>query len=229
MKNRIALTTNDRKKRTGIEIKKIRKRLKLTQPEFGKIVNQNAEPLGKKIIYGWEHGLFYPSKERFERIAELGNTTVNELKFGTLEDYIMGLIVYRDSIITYRGQDDISLFDYLEESDFQEFRNYWKDIFPSMDDKTKYEVAKNTTVLSIEEGLTHYDLIEIAKNFLSYIENDAADDIITLTNSIKRSLDWFYEDREENTTGYAELRIAMNQLEEKLDSINKEYSKYWKK
>lgn len=44
-------------------------------------------------------GTYLPIPERLSRIADLGNMSIEELVCGNVEEYILGIILYRDSIV----------------------------------------------------------------------------------------------------------------------------------
>lgn len=71
------------KKSVGERIKSLRKKLQLTQKEFGRLVDKSA---GQGIVQNWEAGNNYPSLERIVKIAKLGDVSVNWLLFGDDED-----------------------------------------------------------------------------------------------------------------------------------------------
>ena len=60
----------------GNRIKDIRLSLGLTMEEFGKLFD---EPAAQSIISRWEVGKSVPNANRLKKIAELGDTTVQEL------------------------------------------------------------------------------------------------------------------------------------------------------
>ena len=60
----------------GNRIKNIRLSLGLTMEEFGKLFD---EPAAQSIISRWEVGKSVPNANRLKKIAELGDTTVQEL------------------------------------------------------------------------------------------------------------------------------------------------------
>ena len=49
--------------------------------------------MDRKTVYDWETGKFCPSIETLVKIAILGNMTVNELVYGTTEDYLTAIIL----------------------------------------------------------------------------------------------------------------------------------------
>ena len=84
------------KKEVGSRIKQIRLRQGLTLAAFGEQFcarKGNVQqwesgkhlPPAKSIISRWEKGAMLPNSSRLERVAELGNITVNELLYGNNE------------------------------------------------------------------------------------------------------------------------------------------------
>ncbi|XBG82913.1 helix-turn-helix transcriptional regulator [Enterococcus cecorum] len=63
----------------GQRIKNIRLEQKLTQEEFGKLFTPLA---ARPVVVNWEKGNYKPQKERLNKIAEMGNTTVEYLLTG---------------------------------------------------------------------------------------------------------------------------------------------------
>lgn len=77
------------KKKVGEKIHAIRKQHGYSMEQFGKQIG-NA-PRGS--VNSWEKGVNLPNKERLELIAIMGNTTSDELLYGSLNDYVSDLIV----------------------------------------------------------------------------------------------------------------------------------------
>lgn len=73
------------KKKVGQRIYIIRNKLNLTLEQFGKLSNLNAS---KSIVLRWENGSSLPNRARLETIAKLGNITVNELLYGSIDEFI---------------------------------------------------------------------------------------------------------------------------------------------
>lgn len=64
-------------KHVGLRIKLIRQNLGLSTEKFA---NQfHEQPPSKGTISKWENGHYLPNNERLKKIANLGNTTVEEL------------------------------------------------------------------------------------------------------------------------------------------------------
>ena len=66
-------------KNIGYKIKGIREENELSMEKFGELFDP---PASKGVVSNWENDYNYPNKQRVERIAELGNMTVNELLYG---------------------------------------------------------------------------------------------------------------------------------------------------
>ena len=60
-------------------IKEIRKSLNMSMEEFGKLFDPVAS---KGVVSNWENNYNYPNKKRLEKIASLGNMTMDELLYG---------------------------------------------------------------------------------------------------------------------------------------------------
>ena len=68
-------------KTTGEQIKSIRLELGETLEEFGKRFNP---PANRSLVSGWENNRYTPNPERLKAIAEIGGTTVEELRSTSL-------------------------------------------------------------------------------------------------------------------------------------------------
>ena len=84
------------KKLVGKRIQAIRLGKGLTLEEFGKLIGASKSsisewesgkylPPAKSIISRWEKGAMLPNNSRLDKIAQLGNLTVNELLYGNNE------------------------------------------------------------------------------------------------------------------------------------------------
>lgn len=67
----------------GDRIKSIRLLHNKTLEEWGKIFGAS-----KGNVLLWEQGKTLPNKKRLEKIAELGNTTINKLLYGNCEEFL---------------------------------------------------------------------------------------------------------------------------------------------
>ncbi len=76
---------NVNKLKVSERIFRIRNSLKLTLEQFGKLDNLNAS---KSIVLRWENGTSLPNRSRLEIIAKKGNMTVNELLYGSIDEFL---------------------------------------------------------------------------------------------------------------------------------------------
>ena len=68
------------KKAVGSRIKQIRMNKGYTLEDWGKLFNASK---GNALL--WEQGSSLPNRSRLEKIAKIGNMTVNELLYGNIE------------------------------------------------------------------------------------------------------------------------------------------------
>ncbi|WP_314406389.1 helix-turn-helix transcriptional regulator [uncultured Gemella sp.] len=101
---------NINKLKVSERIFRIRNSLKLTLEQFGKLDNLNAS---KSIVLRWENGTSLPNRSRLEIIAKKGNITVNELLYGSIDEFLENnlenFILNNSNIAT-----DFLCFDFLE-------------------------------------------------------------------------------------------------------------------
>ena len=96
------------KKKVGLRIRRIRNSLNLTLEEFGKIFSSdvnNKLNAGKSNVSTWERGDSLPNKQRIEIIAKKGNMSVNELLYGSIDEFLDNNLV---SILEYKTGNAIS-------------------------------------------------------------------------------------------------------------------------
>ena len=96
------------KRNVGLRIRQIRNSLNLTLEEFGKIFSSdvnNKLNAGKSNVSTWERGDSLPNKQRLDIIAKKGNMTVNELLYGSIDEFLDNNLV---SILEYQTGNKIS-------------------------------------------------------------------------------------------------------------------------
>lgn len=76
------------KKEVGLRIKEIRKKLGYSMETFGEIVSQSP----RSSVNSWEKGVSIPRKDKLEKIAQIGNTTPQQILYGDFESYAQKLI-----------------------------------------------------------------------------------------------------------------------------------------
>ncbi|MBF1209123.1 MAG: hypothetical protein HXM18_01160 [Gemella morbillorum] len=96
------------KRNVGLRIRQIRNSLNLTLEEFGKIFSSdvnNKLNAGKSNVSTWERGDSLPNKQRLDIIAKKGNMTVNELLYGSIDEFLDNNLV---SILEYQTGNKVS-------------------------------------------------------------------------------------------------------------------------
>lgn len=88
--------------KVGERIFNIRNSLNLTLEQFGKLDNLKAS---KSIVLRWENGTSLPNRSRLEAIAKKGNMTVNELLYGSIDEFLDNNLV---SILEYQTGNKVS-------------------------------------------------------------------------------------------------------------------------
>lgn len=80
----------------GLRIKSIRETRGVNQKEFAKLINATVP-----AVSNWENGRSLPNNERLKKIAEIGNLSINELLYGSIENFRYTLInkLYEESVI----------------------------------------------------------------------------------------------------------------------------------
>lgn len=80
----------------GSRIKHIRKKHNYSMASFAKLVG-NSSP---STVNNWEKGNNLPKKDRLEKIAILGNTSVDWIKYGDFKEYILQLLYAASPTLT---------------------------------------------------------------------------------------------------------------------------------
>lgn len=75
-------------KATGNRIKEIRKQHNYSMAAFANLVGNSSA----STVNNWEKGNNLPKQARLEKIAILGNTTADWLRYGDFNDYIKQLL-----------------------------------------------------------------------------------------------------------------------------------------
>lgn len=224
----------ERKKILGTKIKFIRKSKKLTQPAFGLMIN-NGQLIDKKTVYEWEKGTYLPKPERLSRIADLGNMSIEELVCGSVEEYILGIILYRDSIvldgITFP---DKNLFQHLRQQFPPVHSNLdtWLDSYSKLEPEMQEFIANKTCNKVKNEKISLFNILKIEELFINAIVEEFDGNILFLTSGIEEHLEiadeWLLSQLE--YTAYPEEAVIeifdnINKLKQTISSIGKKYTK----
>lgn len=88
------------KKAVGSRIKQIRMNKGYTLEAFGKLFNAS-----KGNVQQWENGVSLPNKERLASISKIADMTVNELLYGSIDEFLDNNLV---SILEYQTGNKVS-------------------------------------------------------------------------------------------------------------------------
>ena len=91
---------NVNKKAVGSRIKQIRMNKGYTLEAFGKFFNAS-----KGNVQQWENGVSLPNKERLANISKIADMTVNELLYGSIDEFLDNNLV---SILEYQTGNKVS-------------------------------------------------------------------------------------------------------------------------
>lgn len=154
------------KKVIGQRIKSIRQSKGMTLEEFGSLIDNSS----KSNVSKWETGVSIPNNNRLKLIATLGRMTVNELLYGSFENYISNVIlensnedfIQRDVLdMTIKEANKLNLT-YGQD---QELYNLYKDLFTLKIKQTTANVLRKMELTDSElEGKTEYKTEYLKKN-----------------------------------------------------------------
>ena len=106
---------NINKKAVGSRIKQIRLNKGYTLESFGKLFGAS-----KGNVQQWENGISLPNKERLATISKIADMTVNELLYGSVDEFAKEN--YEKIIIdTYGSENGIPIASTINKADFSRF------------------------------------------------------------------------------------------------------------
>lgn len=109
------MKTNINKKAVGSRIKQIRINKGYTLESFGKLFGAS-----KGNVQQWENGISLPNKERLATISKIADMTVNELLYGSVDEFAKEN--YEKIIIdTYGNKNGIPIASTINKADFSKF------------------------------------------------------------------------------------------------------------
>lgn len=241
MNNRESITNKDRSKIIGEKIKNLRISLGYTQPKFGifidsKIHGTASASFDKKIVYGWEKGKFLPNKERLQIIAGLANKDVNTFLYGTFGDYIKGLVVFYDKLLTKKRDEEKNLGEFIRttfssqiQTDPAKLENFEHFTLESKD-----YISNQVFQKCVKKKLSYFDNKEICAAFIEVLNESFSNDFRGYTLGIQQSLneysDWLSEElTDENIKNDESINAIfelLNETDKKFEKINNHYSKF---
>lgn len=95
----------------GLRIKSIRQAKGFNMEEFGKLVNNTS----KGAVNNWEKGVNLPNTERLSIIARLGEVSVNELLYGSLNDFAYRTLELLKTKHSYSDSLILTIMDRIDE------------------------------------------------------------------------------------------------------------------
>lgn len=142
---------------TGLRIKQIRSNLGDTLEEFGKRIEAD-----KSNILRWEQGKTLPNKQRLKAISILGNISLNELIYGSIDEFLENN--FSNLILDYKYPYPLSF----------DFNTYLK--------KYKLQVSETIDINSIDEVIrVFYKILD------DYIEHVIVLDYMLLQDLLSSS------------------------------------------
>jgi DNA-binding helix-turn-helix protein len=100
------------KSKVGSRIFDIRQSMNLTLEEFG-----NLFQAGKSNVQKWEIGSSLPTRERLDKIAKKGNMTVNELLYGSIDEFLennLDTLVKNNEFLTLPDTEQDNFINFLK-------------------------------------------------------------------------------------------------------------------
>ena len=153
---------------TGLRIKQIRSNLGDTLEEFGKRIEAD-----KSNILRWEQGKTLPNKQRLKAISILGNISLNELIYGSIDEFLENN--FSNLILDYKYPYPLSF----------DFNTYLK--------KYKLEASETIDINSIDEVIrVFYKILD------DYIEHVIGLDYMVLQTFLNNSTIEIETPHEEN-------------------------------
>lgn len=180
--------------KVGKRIFNIRNSLNLTLEQFGKDKDINAE---RSNVSKWERGATLPNRSRLEVIAKKGNMTVNELLYGSIDEFLDNNLV---SILEYQTGNKVSsneeysiarlqfkkwledrhitleninyIYDYIDQNNAS--WNSWNidtDYLKTMENIREFMQKDTYSLIPLIEMLTEKDRKHVSKYILKILKN----------------------------------------------------------
>lgn len=211
---------NVNKKAVGSRIKQIRLNKGYTLESFGKLFGAS-----KGNVQQWENGISLPNKERLSSISKIADVTVNELLYGSVEEFVK--TNYESIILHNHGKYGETILKILNTSNFlkfiknKKFNNYFLndlDILLELiwDSTNEYIMNNKQRTISTEKGSyiisdDLYKLIQALKILEAY--KDKTNNSEQLDDTIKRFhkvINMLLEDEIESTPISDEVLNILN-------------------
>ena len=168
---------NVNKKAVGSRIKQIRMNKGYTLEAFGKFFNAS-----KGNVQQWENGVSLPNKERLANISKIADMTVNELLYGSLDEFLDNNLA---SILEYQTGNKIPSNEEYSIARLQ-FKKWLEDRNITLENIHYLETMENIRVnmqketyqlVELIEMLTEKDRKQLTKKIISKLKTYKLSDI----------------------------------------------------
>lgn len=161
-------------------IRNIRKNLGMSMEEFGKLFDPVAS---KGVVSNWENNYNLPNNERLQRIAKLGDMTVDELLYGSTKEIVLKAMddalnefINSDSSLYLDYEDEKIRYEKLLDELSNEYVKEGNTDFSTADDFYKYIRNKTVRILGEEFLKGNRDDLNMI-TYLAYIVANAESDL----------------------------------------------------
>lgn len=203
------MKTKINKKAVGSRIKQIRTNKGYTLESFGKLFGAS-----KSNVQKWETGFTLPNKERLATIAKIADMTVNELMYGSIDEFIK--LNYEDIISHTHGEYGELILKTINISNFLKFikdKNLDSGLLNDLDNlleiiwdlSNEYIMNTKQRTYTTEKGSyiisdNLYKVIEVLKILESHKEKTNNNEQLGETiEGVKRAIDILLNDKIEST------------------------------
>ena len=208
------------KKRVGSRIKQIRLNKGYTLESFGKLFN-----VSKSNVLKWEQGQSLPNKERLSSISKIADVTVNELVYGSVDEFVK--LNYENILLHTHGEYGESILKSINIGNFLKFikdKKLDNNLLNDIDNLTdiiwdlsnEYIMDNRQRILTTEKGSYMisddlYKLIQALKILESHKEKTNNNEQLNETiEGVKRAIDILLRDKIESTPISDEVLNKLN-------------------
>lgn len=203
------MKTKINKKAVGSRIKQIRLNKGYTLESFGKLFGAS-----KGNVQQWENGVSLPNKERLATISKIADMTVNELIYGSIDEFIK--LNYEDIISHTHGEYSELILKTINISNFLKFikdKNLDNSLLNDLDNlleiiwdlSNEYIMNTKQRTYTTEKGSyiisdNLYKVIEVLKILESHKEKtNNTEQLDETIEGVKRAIDILLNDKIEST------------------------------
>lgn len=235
----------------GQRIKQIRQRTGLTMEELGSRLDNSP----RATVSNWERGTNLPNQKKLQSLASIGETSIDWIKWGTLEEYIHTYLIslgYRKFIFDFPETTHM-IFQHLEkkysqnyplDKDYETLNIFIKSIFmqvylPKFQTYTKNIVATELEIWSHKPHNISEDRFKkrFESNFNDLLKREGLkygqnEEIILLGTSLLKEMDQAYQLQEKYSSiedFFSQITESQFETEKFLLDLSKRYGFPYKK